>query len=139
MNTQWKVLVVEDEEHIRVVLEYNLRLDGFDVYLAEDGVKGLRLARQIKPHLILLDWMMPEMNGLAVLSELKNDQQMMNTHVFMLTAKGVSSDKELALSVGADDYIVKPFDFSQLSRMIRERLGQDGACGSPRKAAQVRF
>jgi two-component system alkaline phosphatase synthesis response regulator PhoP len=129
MNTRWKVLVVEDEEHIRVVLEYNLRLEGFDVYLAEDGLKGLRLAREMKPDLILLDWMMPGMNGLAVLSELKNDQQMINTHVFMLTAKGVSSDKELALSVGADDYIVKPFDCSRLSCMIRERLGQDRACG----------
>jgi two-component system response regulator (stage 0 sporulation protein A) len=68
--------------------------------------------------------MMPEMNGLAVLSELKNDEKMRGTHVFMLTAKGVDSDRELALSVGADDYIVKPFDSKLLSQTIRETLAE---------------
>ena len=86
MNRPRKILLVEDEEHIRIVLEYNLRLEGYDVYLAEDGVTGLRLAREIMPDLILLDWMMPGMNGLAVLSELKNDEKTMHIHVFMLTA-----------------------------------------------------
>jgi two-component system alkaline phosphatase synthesis response regulator PhoP len=126
MNRPRKILLVEDEEHIRIVLEYNLRLEGYDVYLAEDGVTGLRLAREIMPDLILLDWMMPGMNGLAVLSELKNDEKTMHIHVFMLTAKGVSSDRELALSVGADDYIVKPFDYKQLRRTIEETLEQEG-------------
>jgi len=126
MSRPWKVLVVEDEEHIRVVLEYNLRLEGFDVYLAGDGATGLRLAREIKPDVVLLDWMMPGMNGLAVLSELKNDEKTMHIHVFMLTAKGVASDRELALSVGADDYIVKPFDFKQLSKTIKETLEESG-------------
>lgn len=125
MKKPRKVLLVEDEEHIRIVLEYNLRLEGYDVYLAEDGATGLRLAREILPDVILLDWMMPGMNGLAVLSELKNDERTMRIHVFMLTAKGVSSDRELALSVGADDYIVKPFDYKQLSRTIRETLEED--------------
>jgi two-component system alkaline phosphatase synthesis response regulator PhoP len=124
MSRQWKVLVVEDEEHIRQVLEYNLRLEGFDVYLAGDGATGLRLARELKPDVVLLDWMMPGMNGLAVLSELKNDEGMRDTHVFMLTARGVESDRELALSVGADDYIVKPFDSKQSSRTIKETLAE---------------
>ena len=74
MSEKIPILVVEDEEHIRTILEYNLKLDGFEVYLAENGLAGLEVAREKKVELILLDWMMPEMNGLEVLSELKKDK-----------------------------------------------------------------
>ncbi len=122
MSEQLTILVVEDEEHIRRVLEYNLRLDGFEVYLAEDGVSGLRAAREKQPGVILLDWLMPEMDGLQVLTQLKADDTTSHIPVFMLTAKGLTRDVEQALGAGIDDYITKPFDPMQLGKTIREKL-----------------
>ena len=122
MSEKISVLVVDDEEHIRNILEYNLKLDGFEVYLAEDGLAGLELARQKKFEVILLDWMMPEMNGLEVLSELKNDKRTEHIPVFMLTAKAMTDDLAQALQLGADDYIAKPFDPITLGQIIRQKL-----------------
>lgn len=122
MSEQISVLVVEDEEHIRTVLEYNLKLDGFKVYLAEDGVRGLELAREKRPGVILLDWMLPDIDGLKVLSELKHDEKTGHIPVFMLTAKGMMSDVGQALYEGADDYITKPFDPMELGEIIRKKL-----------------
>jgi len=116
------VLVVEDEEHVRNILEYNLRLDGFGVNLAEDGRKGIELARELKPDVILLDWMLPEMDGLEVLSELKADRETENIPVFMLTAKAMKQDLVKALQQGADDYIAKPFNPAELGQTIRDKL-----------------
>jgi len=116
------VLVIEDEEHIGIVVEYNLKRDGFEVYLAEDGTSGLELARKIIPDVILLDWMLPGMDGLEVLTELKNDKTTEHIPVFMLTAKGMASDINRALDLGADDYITKPFNPSQLGELINKKL-----------------
>lgn len=124
MSTQISVLVIEDEAHIRVALEYNLKMDNFDVTLADNGKTGLEMAREIKPQLILCDWMMPEMNGLEVLSELKKDSETRNIPVFMLTAKGMAGDMEQALESGADDYITKPFDPLKLGETLRGKLVQ---------------
>jgi len=122
MSEQITILVVEDEAHIRRVLEYNLKLDGFEVYLAEDGATGLKLARENSPDVILLDWLMPVMNGLQVLAELKTDSSTEHIPVFMLTAKGMLSDVMQAIEMGADDYITKPFNPIQLGKTIREKL-----------------
>jgi len=122
MSETITVLVVEDEAHIRRVLEYNLKLDGFEVYLAEDGATGLKLAREKHPDVILLDWLMPEMNGLQVITELKNDGSTEHIPVFMLTAKGMLNDVTQAIEMGADDYITKPFNPMQLGKTIREKL-----------------
>ena len=122
MSEKISVLVVDDEEHIRNILEYNLRLDGFEVYLAENGRTAIECARQKKPEVILLDWMMPEMDGLEVLSELKHDKTTEHIPVFMLTAKGMSNDLGQALLRGADDYIVKPFEPEDLGEMVRHKL-----------------
>ncbi|MGD0551726.1 MAG: response regulator [Sedimentisphaerales bacterium] len=122
MSEQFTILVVEDEAHIRRVLEYNLKLDGFEVYLAEDGATGLKLAHEKNPDVILLDWLMPVMNGMQVLAELKADSSTENIPVFMLTAKGMISDVTQALEMGADDYITKPFNPIQLGKTIREKL-----------------
>ena len=121
-NKQITVLVIEDEEHIRRVLEYNLKLDGFEVYLAADGPSGLELARERRPDVILLDWMMPEMDGLKVLSELRYDETTNDIAVFMLTAKEMMGEVGQALYEGADDYITKPFDPMQLGKVIRKKL-----------------
>ncbi len=122
MGEKITVLVVEDEAHIRKVLEYNLKLDGFDVYLAEDGVTGLKYARENRPNIILLDWLMPKMSGLQVLKELKNDGNTNHIPIFMLTAKGMLSDVTEAIEMGADDYITKPFNPMQLGKTIREKF-----------------
>ena len=122
MSKRIPVLVVEDEEHIRDILEYNLRLDGFEVYLAENGSVGLELARKHKFKVILLDWMMPEMNGLEVLSELKHNSKTEHIPVFMLTAKGAIGDMDRAFDIGADGYITKPFDAFHLGDTIRKKL-----------------
>ncbi len=124
MDKQFSVLVVEDEDHIRSILEYNLKLDGFDVRVAENGRKGLELVHQRYPDVILLDWMMPEMNGLEMLSALKKDKQTENIPVFMLTARAMMQDLGTALLEGADDYIVKPFDPKDLGATIRHKLGK---------------
>jgi two-component system, OmpR family, phosphate regulon response regulator PhoB len=122
MRKQLIILIVEDEAHIRRVLEYNLKLDGFEVYMAEDGATGLRLAQEKSPDVILLDWLMPVMNGLQVLAALKADNSTEHIPVFMLTAKGMLNDVTLALETGADDYITKPFNPVQLGKTIREKL-----------------
>jgi len=122
MSEQITILVVEDEAHIRRVLEYNLKLDGFEVYLAEDGATGLKLARENSPDIILLDWLMPVMNGLQVLAELRADSSTEHIPVFMLTAKGMLNDVTQAIEMGADDYITKPFNPVQLGKTIKEKL-----------------
>ena len=127
------VLVIEDEEHIRMVVEYNLRLDGFEVYLAEDGPAGLRLARQIRPEVILLDWMMPEMDGLEVLAELKHDKETEHIPVVMLTARGMDGDMERAFEMGVNDYITKPFNPRLLGETIRKRLQEQVGAESSHK------
>jgi CheY-like chemotaxis protein len=122
MSEHITVLVVEDEVHIRRVLEYNLKLDGFEVYLAEDGAIGLKLAREKHPDVILLDWLMPEMDGLQVLKELRSDGNTAHIPVFMLTAKGMLNDVTQAIEMGADDYITKPFNPIQLGKTIKVKL-----------------
>lgn len=118
------VLVVEDEEHIRGVLEYNLRLDGFEVHLASDGPTALDAVRQTRPDVILLDWMMPGMDGLEVLAQLKAEEQTRDIPVFMLTAKGMLSEVHRAMDAGADDYITKPFDPIRLGKLIKKKLDE---------------
>jgi DNA-binding response OmpR family regulator len=122
MSDSIKILVVEDEDPIRTILEYNLKMDGFDVYAASNGSEGLELAREIIPDLILLDWMMPEMDGLTVLSQLKLDERTSNIPVFMLTAKGMMNEVGRALYEGADDYITKPFDPKELGQTLKKKL-----------------
>ena len=122
MSEQISILAVEDEEHIRNILKYTLELAGFEVHVAENGRNGLELARQEIPDVILLDWMLPEMTGLEVLSELKKDEQTKDIPVFMLTAKAMGGDLEQALREGADDYLTKPFDPATLGQTIRSKL-----------------
>jgi len=118
MNTKISVLVIEDEKDVRKVLEYSLKSDGFDVYSAADGPAGLKIAGAKRPDVILLDWVMPKMNGLEVLSELRQDERTKDIIVFMLTAKNMMDDLETALASGAHDYIIKPFDGAKLGQRI---------------------
>jgi len=116
------ILVVEDDARIRTIVEYNLRREGFEVWGAGDGPDGLEMARQRIPGLILLDWMMPRMNGLEVLEKLQEDERTRHIPVFMLTARGMLNDADRALEAGADGYITKPFNPTELGKTVRDKL-----------------
>ncbi len=122
MRKQIKLLIIEDEQQFREMLEFNLSSERFKVYLAGDGPTGLELARRKKPDVILLDWMMDGMDGLEVLSKLKCDKKMKKIPVFMMTAKGKIGDLDRAFDLGVDDYITKPFEVMKLGRIIRLKL-----------------
>ncbi len=115
------VLVIDDDEIVRKALKRNLGLYGFEVYLAENGLTGLNLAREKRPTFILLDWIMPEMDGLEVLSELKHDERTEDIPVFMLTDKGMTGDLDQAFEIGADDYITKPRDLRLLGLIVKTK------------------
>jgi CheY-like chemotaxis protein len=115
------VLAVDNDEIVRKALKRCLKLYGFEVFLAADGLDGLNLARKKKPAFILLDWMMPEMDGLEVLSELKHDKRTEDIPVFMLTDKGMIGDLDQAFELGADDYITKPSDLVQLGKIVKNK------------------
>jgi DNA-binding response OmpR family regulator len=115
------VLVVDDDEIVRKAMTRSLKLYGFEVYPAQDGPTGLKLARSKKPALILLDWMMPETDGLEVLAELKHNQKTEHIPVFMLTSKGMIGDLDQAFEIGADDYITKPLDLTKLGKIVKAK------------------
>jgi DNA-binding response OmpR family regulator len=103
------VLIVEDEKEIRDLLALYLRKEGFDLSYANDGESGLSKARSEKPNLILLDILLPKMDGLEVLRGIRSDREIAGTPVIMLTAKGDETDRIVGLELGADDYVPKPF------------------------------
>lgn len=116
-----KILIVEDEANIRFVLKYNLELDEHEVVLAENGQEGVAAADE-SIDLILMDIMMPVMNGLEAVKKLKGNPATKDIPIFMLTAKSQFKDIEKAFKTGADDYITKPFDPSELNAKIQKRL-----------------
>lgn len=116
------VLVVEDEEALATLLEYNLEKEGFRVERAEDGEEGLLKVEEETPDLILLDWMLPKVSGVEVCRQLRQRSETKRTPVLMLTARGEETDKVRGLDTGADDYVVKPFAMSELTARIRALL-----------------
>ena len=103
------ILIVEDEKEIRDLLVHYLRKEGFQPLVAQDGEEGLSKARSEKPDLILLDILLPKMDGLDLLRQIRADRNLSATPVIMLTAKGDETDRIVGLELGADDYIPKPF------------------------------
>src|SRR5262245_34272130 len=103
------ILVIEDDHDLRELLEYNLAKEGYRVHAAADGEQGLLSARRDAPGLVLLDLMLPGMDGIEVCRRLKQDPVTRGIAVIMVTAKGQESDVVLGLGVGADDYVAKPF------------------------------
>lgn len=120
--TATKVLVVEDHKDTRELIKYNLASAGFDVSITEDGLSGIKLAKAIKPNIIILDLMMPGLDGLDVCRRLKADSEVSHIPVLMLTAKGEEIDKIVGLELGADDYVVKPFSPRELILRIKAIL-----------------
>jgi diguanylate cyclase (GGDEF)-like protein len=113
------VLVVDDDPFIARLLEIELRAAGYDVRVASDGEQALAVAREWLPDLVLADVMMPNMDGFELTRHLRQDSKTATVSVIMLTARGLSADKLEGFSVGADDYIVKPFDTPELLARIR--------------------
>ncbi len=116
---QKTILIVDDEQPIREILVYNLKKEGYNVIEANDGVTALNIALEQYPDLILLDIMLPKMDGLSVCKRIKN---LYNVPILMLTAKDNEIDKILGLELGADDYITKPFSVRELIARVKANL-----------------
>ncbi len=116
MTTSRSVLVVEDEENLLAALRYNLEHDGHSVLTASDGAKGLETARAASPDLIILDVMLPGLDGLEICRILRRES---DAPILMLTAKGEEIDRVVGLELGADDYVAKPFSMRELMARVR--------------------
>jgi len=116
------ILVIDDEDDLRELIKRRLYWEGFDVYTAKDGPSGIQAARKYKPRLILLDVMMPGLDGLEVLSNLKWNKKTKHIPVFMMSAKSLVEDIDRAFSKRADGYITKPFDGKELGKIIKAKL-----------------
>ena len=114
-----KILVVEDDSNLLETIRYNLSKEGYEVSVALDGAKALEIARQEKPDLIILDIMLPEIDGFEVCRILRKD---MNVPIIMLTARVDETDKIIGLDTGADDYMTKPFSMRELLARVRALL-----------------
>ncbi|MEK6565097.1 MAG: response regulator [Bacteroidota bacterium] len=116
------ILVAEDQQHIRALIEYKLKNSGFIVVAVEDGVAALSKAREIKPRMILLDVMMPLMTGFEVLSALKQDPTTKHIPVLLVTAQSKEEEVLKGLELGAEDYITKPFSPNELAARVKKVL-----------------
>lgn len=121
-----RILIVDDEPDLIAVLRLGLQMEGFEVLEAADGEEGLRKAQQEKPDLMVLDLMLPRMDGYQVCRTLKFDARYKSLPIFILSARPGDRDKKLALEMGADLFISKPYDLKDLVTRIRQRLKLDG-------------
>lgn len=117
-----KILIVEDELNIRQLVKYNMEKEGYQVLEAADGLQGLKLAKSEKPDLLLLDLMLPQMDGLEVCRNLKGNPASAALPIIMLTAKSEEIDKVIGLELGADDYMTKPFSPRELIARVKAVL-----------------
>ena len=113
-----KVLVIDDEEYIQHILNFSFGAEGYEVVTAADGEEGIRKAKSEKPDIIVLDIMMPKMDGYEACKRLKSDPSTKNIPVILLTAKGREVDRKLGSQAGADDYVVKPFSPGRLIERV---------------------
>jgi two-component system response regulator RpaA len=116
------ILLIEDDRDMRELVSGHLEHSGFDVQKAEDGIKGQALALQYSPDLILLDLMLPSVDGLTLCQRLRRDERTSNIPILMITALGGLKDKVTGFNSGADDYITKPFDLEELYVRIKALL-----------------
>ena len=121
-KTSYTILVIEDEPDIRELIEFNLKKYHYNVLLASNGEKGLKDARSYEPDLILLDLMLPGIQGIDVCRVIKSDENIKNTPIIILSALGQEEDIVLGLEAGADDYVSKPFSLEILNARIKTIL-----------------
>lgn len=116
------ILIVDDEKNIAISVDYLLRREGYEVSVAHDGEEGLRLIQNSPPDLVLLDIMMPKLNGFQVCEAVRQDPALADVRIVMLTAKGRDAEKEKGLALGADAYITKPFSTRELVSRVKALL-----------------
>lgn len=117
-----KILVVDDEKNILELIKFNLEKDGHHIITAKEGDEGLRMAKQELPDLIILDVMLPNVDGLEVCRRLRSEQETSHIPVLMISARGDTLDRVVGLEMGADDYIPKPFSPRELSARVKAAL-----------------
>jgi len=120
--TDKKILVVDDEPNVVRTLTFVLKKEGYDVSTAVNGEEALAKVRESKPRLMFLDVMMPKKNGYEVCQELKSDTNLSDIHIVILSAKGQEADREKALSMGANEFITKPFSPLGVVGRVKELL-----------------
>lgn len=118
-----RILVAEDDLDIARLIQFQLKYHGYEVVTASDGAEALQLARKEAPSLMLIDWMMPVMDGLQAVTALKADPDLRHIPVILMTAKAQAQDVQAGLQAGAAAYLVKPFPLDQLVKTIQEVLG----------------
>lgn len=123
--TKPSILIIEDDPSLIEVIGYNLRREGYDVTTVTDGQEGLELALRSPPALIVLDLMLPSMDGLEVCRRLRSEPKTRGTRIIMLTAKAEESDQLIGFSLGADDYVTKPFSVKVLLERIKVLCRRD--------------
>ena len=126
-----KVLVIEDDELMIKALEFRLKKDGYDVYLARDGAQGIEMLSKTLYDLVITDIMMPFVSGLEVVSHIKNDPVIKNTPVIVLSSIGLERVLIEAFELGGDDFIVKPFNLSELVSRVRKFINPTDALAKP--------
>ena len=115
-----KILIVDDEKDIVETLSFMLQAKGYEIISAYDGEEGLKLAKEEKPNLIILDVMMPKINGYKICRLLKYDAKYKNIPIIMVTARSQDNDKLIGEETGANEYITKPFEFSDVLNVINK-------------------
>ena len=119
---KYTVMLIEDEESLALMLKYNLQKEGYDVVHEARGNKALAAVEKVRPSLILLDWMLPEISGVEICKLIRSNPEIKNIPIIMLTAKGEEEDKIKGLSAGADDYVTKPFSIPELMARVKTNL-----------------
>jgi DNA-binding response OmpR family regulator len=137
-DEQRTILVVEDDAPLRDTLAYNLRAEGYQVLTASDGVTALEIARQKLVSLVLLDLMLPRLDGLEVCRQLRSKPETADIAILMLTARVEETDLVVGLELGADDYVTKPYAWNELRARIRALLRRGGHKGAVETADGVR-
>ncbi len=117
------ILVVDDEPYVIRSLTFVLQKEGYDVSSAVNGEEAMAKVRESKPNLMFLDVMMPKKNGYEVCQEIKNDSGLSDIYIIMLTAKGQEADREKGLSLGANEFMTKPFSPARVVKRVRELMG----------------
>ena len=122
MEGRSRLLVIDDDPTIHVLLGEQLNSAGYDVHVASDGVEGLSATRDLQPDLVLCDWVMPRLDGLGYCRSIKSDPELKSTYVALLTSRAEAGDLIAGLDAGADDFLTKPVDLDQLLARVRAGL-----------------
>ena len=132
-----KILVVEDDPSALRLIQYTLQYEGYQVLTATNGLAGLKKAQSEEPDLVILDVMLPGMDGFEICHRLRGDPQTAGLPILMLSAKAQEVDKITGLKVGADDYVSKPADTAEIVRRVERLLAQKAAAGSKRTTQHI--